>query len=80
MQGQECKSMMSLKRKINQRWKQFDKDYCAKLLDDMPLKVDAIIKRPGEQISQEDYRNKKNKNKKQRKQQSNRTKSKGSNR
>ena len=44
------------------------KNYSAKLLDAMTAKVDAIIKRKGEQIKRQDYRNKnknnKNKNKK----------------
>ena len=61
LQGQEYKSRRSLKRKINQHWKTFGQNYCKKLLDDMPLKVNAISARKGEQIKEEDYRNKKNK-------------------
>ena len=63
LQGQEYKSKMSLKRKINQRWREFGDAYCANLLNDMPLKVNAIIKRNGEQIKQQDYRINKNKKK-----------------
>ena len=56
LRGRVFKSNASLKRAINKAWKDIDAATCSKMMDSIPKRLLAVIKRNGEQIHRNDYK------------------------